>query len=303
MPVVLDPDLPAFAALKAEGTEVIAPNQAPQDRVRVAILNVMPKKIETESQLSRGLGASDRVVEPVFLKTHSHESKTTAKDHLDRFYRHHDSVRDERFHGLIVTGAPVEHLPFEDVTYWREFLDILDWSVDHVGASLFICWAAQGALFHWHGVPKRDLPGKMFGVFSHRLALPDSPIVAGIGNAPDIPASRHTEVAAADLATVPDVRIVLASEEAGVCLMEDAAHRRYYMMNHFEYDADTLLAEYRRDVEAGAPIAPPRHYFPGDDPTRPPARRWRHDAETFYRNWVEIAANSTSKPASKESAA
>ncbi|MCR9255631.1 MAG: homoserine O-succinyltransferase [Alphaproteobacteria bacterium] len=308
MPVILDPDLPAYTQLKDEGVAVLTPAEAPAERVRVAILNVMPKKVETETQLARGLAASGMAVEPVFLKTHSHESKNTAKEHLDRFYRFHDTVKDETFEGLIITGAPVEHLPFEEVTYWREFLSILDWSVDHVGACLFICWAAQGALFHWHGVPKRDLDGKMFGVFAHRTERPDSPLAQGLAETVEIPASRHTEVAASDLDGVPEVEIVLHSAEGGVCLMEDRAAKRFYMMNHLEYDADTLLAEYQRDVDAGAPIDPPKHYFPGDDPTRKPTRRWNRDADVFYRNWVDVAANAkpklkTSKSEAKDTAA
>lgn len=304
MPVILPKDLPAYTQLKSEGWSVIAREDVLDDgqdkRLRVAIMNIMPKKIETETQLCRGLAASDHTVEPVFLKTLSHESRNTAHDHLERFYTTYAKIKDQRFDGLIITGAPVEHLDFDKVTYWQEFLDVLAWSEDHVDASLFICWAAQGALYHWHGVPKRDLPQKMFGVFSHTQHN-NSPILKGLPTEVDIPASRHTEVDAEDLKAVPSVEALLVSEEAGVCLMQEADANRFYVMNHFEYDADTLMGEYQRDVAASAPIQLPRHYFPKDDPSQMPERRWKDDASTFYRNWVEMIA--TAKRARQEDAA
>lgn len=294
MPIELPEGLPAREACKAEGIRLLQPGertrpgQAPLD---IALLNLMPEKIKTENQLARMLGASAYDVRLTLLSMATHQSRNTAAEHIQRFYSSWAQVRERRFDGLIITGAPVETLPFEAVGYWPELVQVMDWSATHAGSTLGLCWGAQCMLWRFHRVPKHLLDAKMFGVFAHRAVAAD-PIVAGLPDDLGIPTSRHTETRAADIARVPGLKLLLDSAEAGVCLIAEPAKRRYYMLNHLEYDATTLNDEYQRDVARGDKIQLPRHYFDNDDPARPPVNRWRDHGRLFYGNWLAEVARS-----------
>jgi homoserine O-succinyltransferase len=289
MPIILTRNLPAYRILRDEGVEVLQPGDGTHRQpppLRIALLNLMPEKTNTETQIARLLGESAHPVELTFFVPDSYRSKTTPAGHLATFYDRWSSIRERHFDGLIVTGAPVETLPFEDVTYWSELTAIFDWARCRVGQSYYICWAAQAALYHFHGVPKRPLAEKMFGVFAHRIVKPDTPLMKNLDEGFRVPVSRHTEVAAADLPAARGLEILAESDEAGLCLVHDAPIRAHYMFNHLEYDADTLAREYARDLRRGRPVALPRHYFPDDDPARDPAHSWRGSARTLFRNWL-----------------
>ena len=293
MSIVLKQTMPAYRALRAEGLEVRAPGEPPhrtgrERPLRIAILNLMPEKPVTETQIARVLGETAHDIEPTFFLPASYRSKSTPARHIAAFYERWPSLRQRSFDGLIVTGAPLETLPFEAVTYWRELTEIMDWARTRVGQTYYICWAAQATLRHFHGVAKRALPEKMFGVFPQRVTAPDSPLMAGLPRDFPVPVSRHSEVAAADLPRERGLEILAGSAESGLCLVQDAPNRAVYMFNHLEYDADTLAREYRRDLAAGRPVPRPKHYFPGEDPTRTPAQAWRGSARIFFRNWLEL---------------
>ena len=294
MPIVLDTTMPATRALREEGVEVITPGTGrqkgrPQSQpLRIAILNLMPEKPVTEAQIARVLGETAYDIEPTFFVPGDYRSKSTPDSHIAAFYERWPSLRSRSFDGLIVTGAPVETLPFEEVTYWRELTEIMEWARVRVGQTYYICWAAQAALWHFHGVPKRPLPEKMFGVFPHRIVAPDSALMTGLAPGFGVPVSRHTEVAAADLPKDSGLEVLASSGESGLCLVGDAPKRAVYMFNHLEYDAETLAREYRRDLEAGRPVPLPKHYFPDDDPARAPAQTWRGSARILYRNWLDL---------------
>jgi homoserine O-succinyltransferase len=261
--------------------------------LRIALLNLMPTKAATETQFARLLGSTPFPVALTLVVPDSYEPRNTPAEHLAAFYERWSRVRYRTFDGLIVTGAPVETLPFEEVAYWRELTAVFDWARSHVRRTYHVCWGAQAALHHFHGVPKRGLAAKMFGVFRHRVAArPDHPLFRGFGDGFVTPVSRHTEVRAADLPRDAGLEVLADSPEAGLCLVEDRPRRALYMFNHLEYDADTLGDEYRRDLRAGRPIAAPRHYFPGDDPARPPANTWRPFAHLLFRNWLGEMARS-----------
>lgn len=292
MPIQLPEGLPARDLLKSEGIPVLDPGargEAPGPLLRIALLNLMPEKIKTENQLARMLATARFDVDLTLLRTASYESKNTPAEHMATFYRTWEQVKGQRFDGLIVTGAPVETLPFESVDYWPELVSVMDWSTGNVGRTLGLCWGAQCMLWRFHDVPKHTLPAKMFGVFPHHAVNPD-PIIAGLGREVGIPTSRHTETRAEDVAKVPALKLILTSVEAGPCLMSEPAARRHYMLNHLEYDATTLNDEYRRDLTRGDAIQLPKHYFDGDDPSRQPVNRWREDGRTFYGNWLELVA-------------
>jgi homoserine O-succinyltransferase/O-acetyltransferase len=294
MPIELPEGLPARDACKAEGIRLLEPGQRTHtDRkpLEVALLNLMPEKIKTENQLARMLGASAFDVRLTLLGTATHQSRNTAAEHMQRFYSTWEQVRERRFDGLIITGAPVETLPFEAVDYWPELVKVMDWSETNAGSTLGLCWGAQCMLWRFHRVPKHTLEAKMFGVFAHR-AMASDPIVAGFPDELGIPTSRHTETRTADIARVPGLKLLLDSPEAGLCLLAEPAKRRYYMLNHLEYDASTLDDEYQRDVARGDNIQLPRHYFDNDDPTQTPRNRWRAHGRLFYGNWLAEVAKS-----------
>ncbi len=289
MPIKIPDDLPARRVLEAEGVAVIREADATRQDIRplrIALLNLMPNKIRTETQLARLIGSTPLQVEMTLLKTGTYEPRNTPEEHLLNFYQTWYDVRHERFDGLIVTGAPIETLPFERVDYWDELTHVLDWAADHVYTSFYICWGAQAALHHFYGTPKYELPQKMFGVFEHGILRPHTQLLRGFNDRFLIPVSRHTEVRREDIPEVPGVHILAESPESGVCLVEDETRRAVFMFNHLEYDTTTLREEYERDVAAGLPIQLPQHYFPEDDPSREPPNLWRANAHLLFWNWI-----------------
>ncbi|MGE4323659.1 MAG: homoserine O-succinyltransferase [Sphingobium sp.] len=285
MPIKIADDLPARPILEAEGIVVMRETDAVRQDIRplrIALLNLMPNKIDTETQLARLVGATPLQVELTLVRITDHESRNTSADHMRAFYRPWRDVRDARFDGLVITGAPVEHLPFEEVGYWRELQTILDWTQAHVHRTFAICWAAQAALHHFHGVAKHVLDRKALGVFRHRNLAPSSPYLLGFSDDPVIPVSRRAEIRRDALLSRRDLRLLLDSEDAGPCLVHDPRHGFLHMFNHLEYDTRTLADEYLRD--GGRQM--PAHYFPDDDPARPPRNRWRSHAHLLMGNWI-----------------
>ncbi len=285
-----------MTALENEGVLLITERAALHQDVRpleIALLNLMPEKIKTETQISRLLGGTPLQIELTLVTTSSYAPKTTSAEHMLAFYKPWDEVRDRKFDGLVITGAPVETLPFEDVVYWRELTQIFDWSQSHVQETYNICWAGQAALRHFHGVPKHELPRKMFGVFAHRVRGGRDGLLRGFDDEIPVPVSRHTEVRCADLPEDAGLTVLLDSDDAGLCLLRDEARRQTYMFNHLEYDTNTLADEYHRDVAAGAPIDLPADYFPDDDPARTPVNRWRAHGSLLIGNWINDLYQST----------
>ncbi|MBR6466994.1 MAG: homoserine O-succinyltransferase [Desulfovibrio sp.] len=290
MPINIPSDLPARAALEQENIFVMTEERATSQDIRpldIVIVNLMPTKITTETQLLRVLGNTPIQVDITLLRTAEHVSKHTPMDHLERFYKTFDEIKDRHFDGMIVTGAPVEHLPFEDVDYWKELLKIMNYaSTGHVFSTLYICWAAQAALYHFYGIPKHDLPSKRFGVFEHDVLEPTCNLFRGFDDVFHAPHSRHTEVRAKDVRKVPELNILAESREAGLAMVERFDHSQVFMTGHLEYDRNTLDKEYKRDLAKGLPINMPRHYYPGDNPDATPVVNWRAHAHLFFSNWL-----------------
>lgn len=289
MPIRIPRTLPAWAVLQRENVFVIDDERAQRQDVRslrVAILNLMPTKIATETQLLRLLGNTPLQVEVTLLRTASHEAKNTDADHLLNHYRVFGEVSDEDFDGLIVTGAPVELLEFEQVDYWRELVRILDWAEKRVQSTLYLCWGAQAGLYHRYGVPKYRLPRKMFGIFEHRSLQPGLALLRGFDETFYAPHSRYTEIRLDDLAKVNGLRILAQSDVAGIHLAASADNRHVYVTGHPEYDPLTLLSEYSRDLARGLDIRLPENYFHDDDPQQPVHVRWRSHANLLFANWL-----------------
>lgn len=289
MPVNIPKNLPARELLEEENIFVMPEGRAQHQDIRplqIAILNLMPTKIQTETQLLRLLGNTSLQIEITLLHMGSHESKNTSAEHLQAFYSTFDKIKHRKFDGLVITGAPVENLPFEQVDYWPEMVRILDWATTNVYSTLHICWSAQAGLYHYYGVNKYPLPSKMFGVFPHRILERHSPIVRGFDEDFPAPQSRHTEVHRDEILKVPDLRIVAESEEAGVYLVVSHDGRRVFVTGHPEYDRNTLKAEYDRDVARALPIKIPRNYYPNNDPALEPQLTWRSHAHLLYANWL-----------------
>ena len=289
MPIRIPAGLPACTALEQEKIFIMTEDRAvAQDirPIRIAIVNLMPTKIATEIQLLRLLSNTPLQIDITLLKAEHHVSKNTSSEHLERFYTTFSKVQNEKFDGMIVTGAPVELLEFEQVDYWSELQDIIDYSAENVFSTLYICWGAQAALYHRYGVPKHVLPEKMFGVFKHTIAQANKKIFRGFDDAFYMPHSRHTEVRAEDIAKVPQLEILAASEEAGVCIVRAKESRSIFVTGHFEYDVDTLAREYFRDAEKALPINVPHNYFPDNNPANTPLVTWRAHAHLFFSNWL-----------------
>lgn len=289
MPIKIPNDLPARLTLEAEGVVVMRETDAVRQDIRplqIGLLNLMPDKISTETQLARLIGATPLQVDLTLVRMTNHVSRNTAGDHMATFYRPWEEVKTQRFDGFIITGAPVEHLPYEDVTYWDELRRVLDWTQTHVHRLLTICWAAQAALNHFHGVPKHLLDAKAWGVFPHRNLSPQSPWLRGFSDVFPVPVSRWTEVRTEGLPRDTGLEVLAESDEAGLCLIGDAPHRALHMFNHLEYDTRTLGDEYARDRGAREDAALPRYYFPGDDPAQPPVNSWRSHGHLLFGNWI-----------------
>ncbi len=289
MPIKIDNQLPAHKTLEAENIFVMTEERAVTQDIRplkILILNLMPTKIETETQLLRLLGNTPLQVEVELLQTATHQSKNVSAEHMLAFYKTFDEIKDKRFDGLIVTGAPVEHLPFEEVDYWDELCEIYKWSETNVYSIFNICWGAQAALYYFYGVPKYEVPEKVFGVFPHRPLDPYHPLLRGFDDEYFVPHSRHTETRRGDIALVKDLQILSYSDMAGVHVVADMACRRFFVTGHSEYDRDTLASEYFRDLAKGLPIKIPYNYFRDDDPAKEPVMRWRGTGSLLFSNWL-----------------
>jgi len=289
MPVRIPDDLPAARQLEEENIFVMRRSRAVHQDIRVlriAVLNLMPTKETTETQILRVLGNSPVQIDVRFIHMATHEARNTSSEHLDQFYESLDDVLSDRFDGLVITGAPVESLPFEDVDYWPELQRVLDWSSTNVWSTLHICWGAQVGLWHHYGVPKYPLAEKMFGLFHHNSLDLRNPLLRGFDESFLAPHSRHTEVRLEDVKKVPSLEVLAVSEAAGVYIAATKDLRRIFVTGHPEYDRLTLKAEYDRDVAKGLPIAKPANYFPADDPSRPPLMTWRAHAHLLYANWL-----------------
>jgi homoserine O-succinyltransferase len=289
MPITLPETLPAFDVLRNEGVMVMSPERAARQDIRplrIGLLNLMPKKIQTENQFARLIGATPLQIDLQLIRMSEHQTRNTAAEHMETFYRPFQEVKDEKFDGLIITGAPIEHLPFEAVAYWEELREVMDWTQSNVHSTFGVCWGGMAMINHFHGVQKHMLPHKAFGCFRHQNLVPTSPFLRGFSDDFVIPVSRWTEMKQAEIDAAPGLVTLLGSDEVGPCLVEDAEHRALYIFNHFEYDSDTLKQEYDRDVANGTPINVPANYYPDDDPARPPMNRWRSHAHLLYGNWI-----------------
>lgn len=289
MPIRIPDTLPAFETLVHEGVRVMTETVAVRQDIRplqIGLLNLMPNKIKTEIQFARLIGASPLQVELSLVRIGGHKAKNTPEDHLLSFYQTWDEVKDRKFDGFIITGAPVETLPFEEVTYWPELEQILDWTTTNVHSTMNVCWGAMAAIYHFNGVPKHALKEKAFGVYRHRNLAPSSVYLNGFSDDFQVPVSRWTEVRRADIEQVPDLKILLESDEMGVCLVHEKRANRLYMFNHIEYDSTSLGDEYFRDKSAGLPIKLPHNYFPHNDDTLTPLNRWRGHAHLLFGNWI-----------------
>lgn len=254
--------------------------------LRIGLVNLMPKKIQTETQFARLIGATPLQIELSLIRMSEHQTKNTAAEHMESFYRPFQDVRDEKFDGLIITGAPIEHLAFQDVTYWNELTELFDWTQTNVHSTFGVCWGGMGMINHFHGVKKHLLPAKAFGCFRHKNLAPSSPYLRGFSDDCVIPVSRWTEMRQDEIEAATGLRTLLGSDDTGPCLVEDPAHRALYIFNHFEYDSDTLKQEYDRDIRDGTPINVPDNYYPDDNPSLPPQNRWRSHGHLLYGNWI-----------------
>jgi homoserine O-succinyltransferase len=289
MPIKIPDHLPATEILTSENIFVMNEDRAFHQDIRplrIAILNLMPTKIVTETQLLRLIGNSPLQVEIVLLHAESHKSKNTSEEHLESFYKTFAEVQDQKFDGMIITGAPVEQLDFEEVNYWDELTQIMEWSKRNVFSTFHICWAAQAGLYYHYGVPKHPLPEKMFGVFPHTVNRKHTKLMRGFDDIFFAPHSRHTEVRREDIEKVPALEILSESEEAGVYIVASRDERQFFITGHSEYDPGSLKWEYDRDVAKGLPINIPQNYYPDDDPSRPPVVKWRGHANLLYVNWL-----------------
>lgn len=289
MPIKIPDGLPARETLNSENIFVMTETRATTQDIRtleILILNLMPTKIATETQLARLLGNTPLQVNLEFIRTESHKSKNVSEEHLFRFYKTFADVKDRNFDGLIITGAPVEQMAFEEVSYWDELCEIMDWSLSHVHSTFHICWAAQAALYHHYGINNYLLPYKLFGVYPHRVERRSSMLMRGFDDIFMVPHSRHTSVRREDIEACGELKILASSEKGGVYAIATEGGRQVFITGHSEYDADTLQNEYLRDKNAGLPIDVPENYYPDDDDTKPPIVLWRSHASLLYSNWL-----------------
>lgn len=289
MPLNLPDRLPAIELLKKENIFVIDNTRAEGQDIRplrIVILNLMPLKITTETDLVRLLSNTPLQIEISFMKLRSHTPKNTPIEHMKAFYKDFELMRDERFDGMIITGAPVEQMPFEEVSYWPEVSEIFDWARTHVTSTLYICWAAQAGLYRHYGIPKHELPAKMFGIFEHHVNNPLLSIFRGFDDVFYVPHSRHTEIRREDIEKCSELDIVAESDEAGVYMVMARNGREIFVTGHSEYSPYTLDAEYRRDLDKGLPIEMPKNYYRNNDPSLPPLVRWRAHANLLFSNWL-----------------
>ena len=296
MPIKIPNGLPARETLESENIFVMPETRALTQNIRplrIALLNLMPTKVVTETQLSRLLGNTPLQVELELIQVRSHKSKNTSQEHMLAFYKTFDEVENQFFDGMIITGAPVEQMPFEEVDYWDELCHIMEWSKTHVHSTFHICWGAQAALYYHFGIEKVPLAKKLFGVFPHKVVYKNPILLRGFDDIFWVPHSRHTTVRWEDVAAVPEIKILAGSEEAGLYAMITPGGRQVFITGHSEYDPETLKLEYLRDKNAGLPIDVPKNYFPDDDDTKPPMVRWRGHANLLYSNWLNYIVYQT----------
>ena len=289
MPIQIPNDLPAAETLKNENIFVMNQTRAQTQHIRpleIVLLNLMPTKIVTETQLSRVLGNTPLQVHLELMMISSHKSKNTPEEHLLSFYKTFDELKERKFDGMVITGAPVENLPFEEVDYWDELVRIMEWSKTHVHSTFHICWAAQAGLYYHYGIQKRPLPEKLFGVYPHHADYKRAILLRGFDDQFWAPHSRHTTIDRADVEAVPGLKILASSDEAGVYIIMNKEGRQIFVTGHSEYDPDTLEREYLRDKAQGLPIHVPVNYYPNDDDTKPPIVRWRGHGNLLYSNWL-----------------
>ena len=296
MPIKIPNALPATDTLRSENIFVMTETRAMTQDIRplqIALLNLMPTKIDTETQLARVLGNTPLQIELELIAPTGHVSKNTSQEHMLAFYKTFDQVKDRYFDGLVITGAPVEMMAFEEVDYWPELCEIMEWSKTHAHSTLHICWGAQAGLYYHYGIQKKLLDKKLFGVFRHTVEDPNFILFRGFDDQFWVPHSRNTTVDRADIEAVPGLKVLSASPEAGVYAVKSEGCKQVFLMGHAEYDPGTLNKEYVRDVKAGIDILPPENYFPGDDPTQPPMVRWRSCAHLLYANWLNYCVYQT----------
>ena len=289
MPIRIPDSLPAIGVLESENIFVMTEHRALHQDIRplnLLILNLMPTKIVTETQILRKLSNTPLQINVQLLKTSSHTAQNTDSQHLDSFYTTFEAVREERYDGMIITGAPVENLEFEDVDYWDELCQIMRWTRSHVHSTLHICWGAQAGLYYHYGIPKHTLSKKLFGIYEHDIIRKRSPLFRGFDDRFYAPHSRYTEVTLEDVLAVPELELLATSREAGVFGVKSTDNRRFFIFAHPEYDSDTLALEYFRDVTKGLDIAVPAHYFPEDNPSLEPMVNWRSAGQLLYTNWL-----------------
>lgn len=287
MPIRIPDHLPARKTLEAEGVVVMDSTRAARQDIRplqIGLLNLMPNKERTETQFTRLIGATPLQVDLTLVRITDHQSKNTAETYLKSFYKTWEEVKEKTFDGFVVTGAPIANIPFEEVRYWSEMVDIMDWTQTNVHSTMFICWGAQAALHHFHGARRYRMPQKAFGVFRHQVVDPRSPYLRGFSDDLMIPVSRYNDIDRKSLGK--DLRILIDNDEIGVCMLGDPKHRAIHMLNHLEYDNRSLADEYERDVKAGLDTAPPVNLFPNDDPSQEPPNRWRSHGHLLFQNWI-----------------
>ena len=296
MPIKIPQTLPAFTVLSQEGVMVMSEELASRQDIRplqIGLLNLMPKKVQTETQFARLIGATPLQIELTLIRMSAHESKHTAPEHMEAFYKPFSEARSQKFDGLIITGAPIEHLEFGDVTYIDELREVFEWTQTHVHSTFGVCWGGMAMINHFHGVQKHALDAKAFGCFRHRNLTPASPFLRGFSDDFVMPVSRWTEMRDDEIAAIEGLEVMMSSEEVGVGLVGDPDHRALYIFNHLEYDSGTLKEEYDRDVLAGTPINVPINYYPDDNPQNTPENRWRSHGHLLYGNWINEIYQST----------
>jgi homoserine O-succinyltransferase len=296
MPIRIPDGLPAERTLNAEGVSILKETDASRQDVRplqIGVLNLMPKKIQTETQIARLLGSTPLQIEMTLVRVSSHQPKNTANEHLISFYETWEDIKHRKFDGFIITGAPIETLDFEDVTYWEELQKIFEWTTTNVHSCFFICWGAMAAAYHFHNIPKYELSAKAFGIYRHRNLDPTSPYLSGFSDDFQIPVSRWTEMRSTDINAVAGLDLLMESDATGPCLFSEETGKRLYIFNHIEYDSTTLKDEYDRDIANGTPINIPHNYYPDDDPNNAPLNRWRSHAHLLFRNWINQVYQNT----------
>ena len=289
MPIKIQNDLPAIKILESENIFVMQEDRATTQDIRplkIVIVNLMPTKVETETQLMRLLGNSPLQVEVELMQMQSHKSKNTSEEHLTKFYKTFDEVRHEKFDGVIVPGAPVEQMPFEEVDYWEELCEVFEWAKKNVYSTMFICWGAQAGLYYRYGIEKYELPKKLFGIYNHMILNPKHPLMRGFDDFFLVPHSRYTGIRPGDVEAVPELEILATSRKAGAAIICSKNGREFYLLGHCEYDYDTLAKEYYRDVEKGLDISMPYNYFPENNVNRKPIMTWRSHGSLLYANWL-----------------